>query len=125
MSGSTNADHYLDVILQKAEKEQQTKNINFKFFTVTFYKKGTCHITFKDEELLKKFNIYGSQKKGWLPPCYGKKSYEDMTEEEKGVIDEFEGKESYQEVWSHPDQYLLNFPEQIATTQKLLTMDAS
>lgn len=125
LSGSTNADHYLDVILQKAEKEQQTKNINFKFFTVTFYKKGTCHITFKDEELLKKFNIYGSQKKGWLPPCYGKKSYEDMTKEEKGVIDEFEGKESYQEVWSHPDQYLLNFPEQIATTQKLLTMDAS
>ena len=50
---------------------------------------------------------------------------EDMTKEEKGVIDEFEGKESYQEVWSHPDQYLLNFSEQIATTQKLLTMDAS
>lgn len=34
LSGSTNAGHYLDVILQNAEKEQQTKNINFKFFTV-------------------------------------------------------------------------------------------
>ncbi len=125
LSGSTNADHYLDVILQKAEKRAANQKYQFfKFFTVTFYKKGTCHITFKDEELLKN-STFTAPKKGWLPPCYGKKSYEDMTKEEKEVIDEFQGKESYQEVWSHPDQYLLNFPEQIAATQKLLTMDVS
>ena len=72
-----------------------TKNIEFKHFYITCYKKGTCHITFKDEELLKKFNLFGSQRKGWLPPSYGKVSYEDMSEEERAVVDEFEGYESY------------------------------
>lgn len=84
--------------LQKLTKETgipQTKNIEFKHFYITCYKKGTCHITFKDEELLKKFNLFGSQRKGWLPPSYGKVSYEDMDEEERAVVDEFEGEESY------------------------------
>ena len=81
----------LRATLQKAQEEGQTKKIKLKYFTVTFYKKGTCHIEFTNEELLKKFNIFGSQHKGWLPPSYGKKGYEEMDEEEKAVIDEFEG----------------------------------
>lgn len=97
----------LGIILQNAEDVQQTKNIDFTYFTVNFYKKGTCHITFKDEELLKKFNIFGSQKKGWLPPCYGKKPYKNMTEEEKRVIDEFDGREKYLEVFSNSNKYLI------------------
>ena len=36
-----------------------------------FSKKGTCHITFTDTKLLDKLNVYGSQKKGWLPPGFG------------------------------------------------------
>ena len=64
--------HGLSQILNVAEENQQSKNIECKYFTVTFYKKGTCHIVFKDMDLLKKFNIFGSQKKGWLPPAYGK-----------------------------------------------------
>lgn len=39
---------------------------------------------------MKKFNIFGSQKKVWLLSCYGKKHYDEMTPEEKQVIDEFE-----------------------------------
>lgn len=65
--------------LEFAEQYGETKNIQLKYFTVTFYKKGTCHIVFNNDELLKKFNIFGSQKKGWLPPSYGKKQYKDMT----------------------------------------------
>ena len=93
--------------LQYYEDIQQTKNMNFNYFDVTVYKKGTAHITFTNEELLKKLNIYGCQKKGWLPPCYGKKSYSEMNDEEKSVIDEFEGEESYTEVYNNRDKYLV------------------
>ena len=94
--------------LKDAEKQNCTKNIDTKFLTLTFYKKGTCHIVFKDLELLKKLNIFGSQQKGWLPPSYGKKDYESMNAEEKAVIDNFEGKESYKKVMSCPNKYILN-----------------
>ena len=78
------------------------------YFTITIYKKGTCHIEFTNEELLKKINIFGSQQKGWLPPCYGKKKYEDMTTEEQAVIDDFQGKEEYDKVYANPDYYLID-----------------
>lgn len=39
--------------LQFAEEYGETKNIVLKYFNVTFYKKGTCHIIFTNEELLK------------------------------------------------------------------------
>ncbi len=63
----------LEESLKFAEEYGETTDIQLKYFTVTFYKKGTCHIVFNDDELLKKFNIFGSQHKGWLPPSYGKK----------------------------------------------------
>lgn len=118
LSGASD-ERSLGIILQNAEDVQQTKNIDCKYFTVNFYKKGTCHITFKDEELLKKFNIFGSQKKRWLPPCYGKKPYEDMTEEEKLVIDEFDGKERYVEVFSNSNKYLIQTPDLIPQLMEL------
>ena len=83
-----------------------TRNIDCKYFTVTFYKKGTCHITFKDDDLLLKFNIFGSQKKGWLPPRYGKKAYEEMEQEEQDVINEFQGEKEYNKVYKNPNLYL-------------------
>ena len=46
----------LEESLKFAEEYGETKDIQLKYFTVTFYKKGTCHITFNNEELLKKFN---------------------------------------------------------------------
>lgn len=82
-------------------------NMDFYYFTCTFYKKGTCHITFKDDELLKKFNIYGSQRKGWLPPSYAKKRYQEMSEEEKKIVDEFQGEEDYDKVINNKDYYLV------------------
>lgn len=103
-----NNNNELYKILRNAEDCQQSKNIECRYFSVTFYKKGTCHITFKDEELLKKFNIYGSQKKGWLPPCYGKKKYQEMTPDERKVVDSFEGEHSYRKVMENPDNYLIH-----------------
>lgn len=94
--------------LQFAEDYNETKNIQLKYFTVTFYKKGTCHITFTNEELLKKFNIFGSQHKGWLPPSYGEKNYKDMTTEEKTVIDAFEGEKEYNKIVANREYYLFD-----------------
>lgn len=98
----------LEESLKFAEEYGETKNIQLKYFTVTFYKKGTCHITFNNEELLKKFNIFGSQHKGWLPPSYGKKAYKDMTQEEKAVVNEFEGEKEYNKVVSNKSYYLFD-----------------
>lgn len=98
----------LEESLKFAEEYEETKNIQLKYFTITFYKKGTCHIVFNNEELLKKFNIFGSQHKGWLPPGYGKKPYQDMTEEEKAVVNDFEGEKEYNKVFSNKSYYLFD-----------------
>lgn len=95
-------------LLECAERMGQTRKIRLKYFYVSFYKKGTCHIEFINEDLLKKLNIFGSQQKRWLPPGYGKKKYEEMQPEEKAVVDEFEGKEKYAEIVARQDYFIYN-----------------
>lgn len=85
-----------------------TKKIPLKYFFATFYKKGTCHIEWRVPELVEKLNIYGCQRKNWLPPSYGKKHYADMTPEEKTVVDEFQGEEAYEQVVAKADYYLMD-----------------
>lgn len=94
-------------VLQEAETQEQSKKIITKYFELTFFKKGTCHIKFLNKDLLKKFNIYGSQKKAWLPPSYGTKTYEEMTEEEKAVIDDFEGEAEYKRTCANKEYFLV------------------
>lgn len=77
------------------------QDIQLRYFKVTFYKKGTCHIEFTNTDVLKSFNLFASQKKGWLPPSYGKKSYRDMSASDKKVVDSFEGEASYTDTLSH------------------------
>lgn len=81
---------------------------DFTYFTCTFYKKGTCHIKFKPEasRIIDRLNIFAGQKKNWLPPTYGKKHYADMTAEEKAVIDDFQGAESYEKTISDPSMLI-------------------
>jgi phospholipid N-methyltransferase len=83
-----------------------TRNVDFGYFWATFYKKGTCHIEFRDMNLLAKLNIYGSQKKNWLPPSYGKRRYRDMDPEEQAVVDSFQGEDSYDLVMDNADYFL-------------------
>jgi hypothetical protein len=99
--------HYLDTNGQKyngdalratlkaAEKAGQSQKIQLHYFTATFYKKGTCHIEFTNDDVLKSFNLFASQKKGWLPPSYGKKSYHEMSRAEQKIVDSYEGEASY------------------------------
>lgn len=107
LNGSVSDEEGLRERLRTAEKANQTRKIPLKYFTVTFYKKGTCHIEFTNLELLKKLNIFGSQKKGWLPPSYGKKAYEAMSQEEQDVVDAFEGRASYEKIMAQPSHYLV------------------
>lgn len=78
-------------VLQKAELEHQTDKVETKYFYLTFYKKGTCHVVFKDMNILARFNIFAARGKNWLPPSFGKKKYKDMTEEEQKVAKSFMG----------------------------------
>lgn len=92
--------------LRMAARAGITRNIQCKYFTVTFYKKGTCHVVFTNLDVLHKFNLFAAKDKNWLPPCYGKKRYKDMTPEEKAVIDSFEGEKSYAQVMQRADYFL-------------------
>lgn len=102
--------------LKMAEHYQETKKIDVKYFNITFYKKGTCHIEFKNIDLLHKFNLFGSQRKGWLPPSYGKTNYDNMPNEEKEVINQFEGEESYNKVMSNQTYYIMDTSELLKLT---------
>jgi len=97
----------LKTALNMVEHYGDTKKIKLKYFMVTFYKKGTCHIEFTNMEILHKFNLHAARSKMWLPPSYGKSKYKDMTAEEKQVINEFEGEVSYNKVMSKKDYYIV------------------
>lgn len=90
----------------KGSVDWSAETVRYHYFTVSYKKKGTVHVTFNSEELLKKYNIFACQKHGWLPDSYGKVRYDTMTTEEKSVIDSFEGAESYKRVCQHPGFYL-------------------
>ena len=108
LDGGEDTTRNLEWILRDAEQTEQSRKINCKYFYLTFYKKGTCHIEFKDQRLLDKFNIFGSQHKGWLPPSYGTKSYQTMTKEEQAVVDDFQGEKEYEKVMANKDYYMFD-----------------
>ncbi len=91
LDGDETASVDLHGVLLRACEVGQTRNIPCKYFDVTLYKKGTMHIKFRSQALVDRFNIYCCRKKNWLPPCYGKTAYQDMTTEEKAVVDGFHG----------------------------------
>lgn len=119
-SGNMTAEVNLERQLRLNFDNGITKNIQCKFFDVTFYKKGTVHITYTCPELIDRFNIYAAQNRKWLPPSYGKKQYKDMTEEEKAVIDSFQGEEAYNKILALSDYYLAS-PTSGITQNNLLT----
>lgn len=95
-----------DILKAYLEDYNITKKIPLKYFSATFYKKGTVHLTFYCPKLIERFNIYAAQNKAWLPPNYGKVKYKNMTAEEKAVVDSFQGEEAYNEVMAKASYYL-------------------
>lgn len=104
--GKMTADVDLAMTLKDNFAAGITRNIRCKFFEATFYKKGTVHIVFSDMELLERFNIYAARNRGWLPPSYGKKKYSNLTDDEKKVVDSFQGEAAYEKVVARADYYL-------------------
>ncbi|MCP4914556.1 MAG: DUF4942 domain-containing protein [Oligoflexia bacterium] len=80
--------------LKEAVKAGETKYVN-DIVDIRLYKKGTCHIKFIDEDVLRLLNIEGSKRKGFLPFDYGHKETESMSEEELELVENFEGLENY------------------------------
>ncbi len=93
-------------VINEANTLHQSKNIKCKYFDITLYKKGTCHIKFTNTDVLDALNIYMGRKNNWLPPSYGSVSYTDMSAEEKEVIDEFQGADEYAKVFANPSKYI-------------------
>lgn len=94
LDGNMTAEVDLSSTLERAARQFQTRNISCKYFDVTFYKKGTAHIKFKNQELLDRFNIFCARHRGWLPPSYGNVKYDAMTQEEQTVVDAYHGDET-------------------------------
>jgi len=114
--------------LEAANAQGKTRNIECKYFKIDLFKKNTTHIKFYPQsmKLVDRLNIYASQKKGWLPPRYGKAKYQDMDPGEQAVIDSFHGDDSkgsgekaYTEVMAKADFYLAE------PTQKLPALMAA
>lgn len=82
LDGGLSDDVDVAEIVQEVKKTGNARNVQFKYFKATFYKKGTCHITFTNQDVLAKFNLFAAQNKNWLPPSFGKKHYKQMDEEE-------------------------------------------
>lgn len=106
LDGGKTEEVNLNAVITKARDECNYRKIDTKYFYVSFFKKGSMWLEFKDMDLLKRFNIYASRHLGYLPPTYGNKHYNDMTEEEKQVIDSFQGKEDYEKIMCNPSYYL-------------------
>lgn len=67
-----------------------TKNIKTRYFTITFYLKGTVHLVFNDLEMLRRFNIYVGKKRNYLPSDYGYT--------EKQEFKDFESTKEYKQI---------------------------
>lgn len=95
LDGNMTADVNLENVLAYAKTFGYTNTLRCKFFEVRFYKKGTAHIKFTNQELLDRFNIYCARQRGWLPPSYGNVKYASMDVEEQAVVDSYHGDDTH------------------------------
>jgi len=100
----------------EAFKAGQSRNILSTYFEINAYKKGTIHLTFRDENIRRRFNITACKGKGWLPQDYGHKSFEQLGDNERKVVESFEGKQNY-------DEHLMDCSFQIAMPSKNLLLE--
>ncbi len=115
--GRTLDSESLNEILSRCEKTGETRKVDTKYFYITFYKKGTAHLEFKDMDLLAKFNIFAARGKNWLPPTFGRKKYREMNTEEKRTVDSFMGgnaEKKYNTICEKADYFLQTGSDMIA-----------
>ena len=106
-NGKTEGETVQDIITRKYYNEHyHGENLSFKYFDVEVKKKGTIHIKWKNDELIKKLTIIGCKAHGTLPNDYGARKYADLDKEHREVVDAFEGEKQYQETVNNPHFYL-------------------
>jgi methylase of polypeptide subunit release factors len=82
-------------MIDQAFASGKSSGIDTEYFKVTCYKKGTVHLTFKDDDILRRFNVAACKGKGWLPDNYGSEEYGAMSTEVKNIVNSFEGEKEY------------------------------
>ena len=80
----------------------ESRKIESTYFVITCYKKGTIHLVFNSDDILRRFNVAACRGKKWLMHEYGRKPYDEMPEDEKQVVESFEGKKSYMQNLGRP-----------------------
>lgn len=108
LDGNLTAEVNLELRLRVAQQAGVTRKINCKYFAVDFYKKGTCHIKFHDRRIVDALNIYVGKCRNYIPPYYGKVNYSDLSEEDKILVNEFQGKDVYAEVFTNQSAYMFD-----------------
>ena len=83
--------------LKLAFANDNTRKVLSTYFEISVYKKGTMHLTFRDEDIRRRFNITACKGKGWLPQDYGHKPYEQLPYKEQEIVKSFEDKKTYNE----------------------------
>jgi len=82
--------------IKEAFEKDQTRGILSTYFEISVFKKRTIHLIFRDDNIRRRFNVIACKYKKWLSQDYGKKKYSTMSKEEQEVVNEFEGKSSYE-----------------------------
>ncbi len=72
------------------QTEEITKILESEYFKIRFYKKGTTHLTFKSEDIRRRFNIEVGKRKGWLPMDYGHIPLKQLPTDQQNIVESFE-----------------------------------
>lgn len=81
--------------LNEAFSKGKTRKILSTYFEASAFKKGTLHLTFRNEDIRRRFNITACKGKGWLPQDYGIKPFEQLPCEEQEIVRSFEDRKIY------------------------------
>jgi len=80
----------LEESFHKKSRWDRQNGIQSTYFTCTVHKKGTIHLTFRDPDILRRFNVVACKGKNWLPEDYGARKFSQLTPEEREVVTSFE-----------------------------------
>ena len=84
----------LDALTTAFEKGQNRKVLS-TYFEISVFKKGTIHLTFRSEDIRRRFNVTACKGKKWLPQDYGVKPFKSLPYDEQVIVESFEHKKIY------------------------------
>lgn len=84
---------------EAAFKYDDATKVESTYFLATYHKKGTAHLYFKSDDILRRFNVTACKGKRWLPDDYGQRPVSEMNPEYREVMKSFE---------VNPDEYVKN-----------------